>query len=386
MNWTIPTPDLIEEWKAQGQVRKLIRVLAQPDSPHHLLTLRALEELGEEAMPALVQVVEIVPDNLDLLCYAIDLLALMRYKQAVASIVALTEKGVGWFESMVGGEKLWVTSVDALGKIGTIDGLNRLRDVAQDNRFSERYRQRAIEALSMSRQKESVERLADLLSSLSSDELKTAALAGLIGNGEPAKLYITNFYNKHKAPVWRKRIVRLMGEYQAQAFVKNLLEWMEQAEGDLLIAILVALGEIGNKRAFAPIKLCFDKLDQTAKVAASRALVNLGWLAGEQDSEESRLYYFIGSGDLHAAISMGPLGLDLVCTYLELHPDALSTFCRSGVSETDWWFVMDALSKRKQAGITKAFKAMLEYDDYSTDVTTWVGRFAKRQGLRIKEA
>ena len=289
--WDIPTPDLIERWKEQGEIRKLIHLLAAPEGPHHLLALRALEDIGDEAVPSLVQVLEIDTENIDLLCSIVDLLSLLRARAAVRPLEILIERGSEWFDRLKRGTVLWVSCVDALGRIATSEGLATLHGIASNPGYDTSHRRRAVEALALSRSKLAIRQLTDLWASFRDIELKRSAMAGLVAQGQQAVEVVSGLSSEERSTALRLLIIETIGDLQAEAFLPLLIEWMKEAEGEVLNRILWAMGEIGDTRVNVPIREKMMSLPQELRFIASQVLVKLGWSPGSDESEESRIHH-----------------------------------------------------------------------------------------------
>jgi len=357
-SWNTPTPDRIEEWKREGQVRKLIQALARPESPHHLLILRALEELGEEAVPALLQVLELENRNIDLLGYAVDLLALLREPRAVPLLKSLLLAGEARFAAETHADRLWISAADALGQIGSDEALAFLETLALDPAVGLNRRRRALEGLSLGRDETIAERLSSLLTRLGEPALKDAALSGLVGQGERNVGLISRLFRTSADPLWRARIAEMVGDLQARAFLPQLVNWLDDPDAEVVRRVIRALGELGDTRAYAPIKLKLDRWPIESKLEAARTLVTLGWQSDPADSPALKCLWAIGAGQLDRALTYGGDAPAWLALHLSRHPESLVNYTAQATDEAIWRRTVDALADRPEEGIEAAF-AML---------------------------
>jgi HEAT repeat protein len=318
---------MIEKWKNQGEIRKLIKLLADPDEPHQELALQAIKEIGSPAEPALLEMLELSSNRPELRRTAAELLALLKSRLAVPRLKAIARDLVSQTdEDMPGATIVWTACVDALGRIGENDSLELLEELSLDDSVDLERRRRAVEALSLSESDHVSESMARIWWDAVDDRLRSSAISGIIAQGQVTASLLMRLYAEADLPAQRRLIIGAIGAMQAREYLNFLIDQLGADDQDELADIITALGEIGDYKAYAPLKLRFTDFNGPVRILAARALISLGWKPGDEEQKENRLYYHAASGDLEKLIGGEVEGAAILEDLIAVDPGCLLRF------------------------------------------------------------
>lgn len=176
------------------------------------------------------------------------------------------------------------------GEVGAVES-PLLADAAQalwDSYYNERelipVRQRALEALAASSEAGVTRAIENALFS-DEPELHLSALAAMGRNADPRWIAYLLPELEQQDPAYRLEAVRSLGELEARAAVRPIIQMIgQETNAEVRLAALAALGQIGGEEARRALKAAAEWDDEATVAVAEDALAEM--MAGEGNTFE----------------------------------------------------------------------------------------------------